>query len=319
MSRCDVDSPVLVLGLVALAGSIVVTSLLFLGGDRDRASVARTLATIERGYGLGAARASSPTAGLPPDQRSLRERIGVPLARRVGRLGAVITPSGSRQRLERQLDYAGNPPDWPVDRVIAAKGIGLVAGAAGGLLFGSAVGRPGALLLSVVAGAVVGCFLPDLLIYNAGAKRQEEIRRSLPDVLDTLTISVEAGQGFDAALAQVSRNGRGPLVGEAARVLQEMRIGNARVDALRAMAGRTTVEELRGFASAVIQASDLGVPIGNVLREQAREMRLRRRQRAEEQAQKVPIKILFPTLFCLFPALFVVIIGPGILSIVKAF
>src|SRR5213593_3139182 len=109
------------------------------------------------------------------------------------------------------------------------------------------------------------------------------------------------------------------MVGETARVLQEMRIGKSRSEALRAMASRTTVPELKGFTAAVVQASDLGVPIAQVLREQAREMRLRRRQRAEEQAQKVPIKILFPTLFCLFPALFVVILGPGVLSMMASF
>jgi tight adherence protein C len=157
------------------------------------------------------------------------------------------------------------------------------------------------------------------MIYNNGAKRQEELRVSLPDVLDTLTISVEAGQGFDAALAQVSRNGKGPMVGETARVLQEMRIGKSRTEALRSMAARTTVSELKGFTSAIVQASELGVPVAQVLREQSREMRIRRRQRAEEQAQKVPIKLLFPTLFCLFPALFVVILGPGILRIMAAF
>src|SRR5205814_10217358 len=120
-------------------------------------------------------------------------------------------------------------------------------------------------------------------------------------------------------LAQVARNGRGPMAGEAARVLQEMRIGKSRGEALRAMAGRTTVPELRAFASAVVHASELGVPVGQVLREQAREMRTRRRQRAEELAQKVPIKILFPTLFCLFPALFVVVIGPGVLNVMSSF
>jgi tight adherence protein C len=120
-------------------------------------------------------------------------------------------------------------------------------------------------------------------------------------------------------LGQVARNGKGPMVGETARVLQEMRIGKTRMEALRSMAARTTVPELKGFASAVVQATDLGVPIADVLREQAREMRLRRRQRAEEQAQKVPIKILFPTMFCLFPALFVVVIGPGALKAMAAF
>src|SRR6185295_10261613 len=124
-----------------------------------------------------------------------------------------------------------------------------IAGLAAGALFGLILGGGRALFLCCLLGAVGGFFIPDMTVYNKGVKRQEEMRSSLPDVLDTLTISVEAGQGFDAALAQVSRNGRGPIVGEAARVLQEMRIGKSRVEALRDMSERTTVEELRGFAS----------------------------------------------------------------------
>ena len=147
---------------------------------------------------------------------------------------------------------------------------------------------------------------------------QDKIRRSMPDTLDMLTVCVEAGLGFDAALAQVVRTTTGPFAAEGARVLQEMQFGRSRVDALRSLADRNTAPELRVFASALIQAAELGVPVGRVLREQAVEMRLRRRQRAEEQAQKVPVKILFPLLFCLFPALFVMVIGPGALSIVHS-
>ena len=124
----------------------------------------------------------------------------------------------------------------------------------------------------------------------------------MPDILDMLTVSVEAGLGFDAALAQITRYGRGPVAGEFARVLQEMQIGRSRVDALRALGQRTNVAELKSFCAIVVQASELGVPIANVLREQSKEMRIRRRQRAEELAQKVPVKILFPLIFCLFPA-----------------
>ena len=146
-----------------------------------------------------------------------------------------------------------------------------------------------------------------------------EIRRTLPDIMDTLVVTVEAGLGFEAALAQVVRNGRGPMVGEFARVLHEMQIGRPRVDALREMAVRTSVNELKSFSSAVVQATTLGVPMAKVLRQQAAEMRLRRRQRAEELAQKVPVKILFPMIFCLFPALFVVVIGPGVIRLLDAF
>jgi len=301
----------LIIGLSALVAAALVGSLAMVGEGEERAGVNRSLAAIEKGYGVG------PEAARR--QRSFTDRILVPFGTRLGSLGAALTPSGANARLQRHLDYAGNPAGWPVERVIAAKGIGLVLGFLFGLGFGVMMGGASKIILCTIVGAAFGFLGPDLMIYNNGQKRQAELRISLPDVLDTLTISVEAGQGFDAALAQVSRNGRGPIVGEAARVLQEMRIGKSRTEALRSMAARTTVPELKGFAAAVVQASDLGVPVAQVLREQSREMRLRRRQRAEEMAQKVPIKILFPTLFCLFPALFIVIIGPGALNMAKHF
>ncbi|NUT97949.1 MAG: type II secretion system F family protein, partial [Saccharothrix sp.] len=179
-------------------------------------------------------------------------------------------------------------------------------------------GSLGTVLLYGAGGAVAGFFLPDVLLLNAGQKRQAKIRDALPDALDMLTVCVEAGLGFDAALAQVARNTRGPLAAEFARVLQETQLGTSRTQALRATAERTTVAELRTFVSALVQAGELGVPIGRVLREQAKGMRVRRRQRAEEQAQKVPVKILFPLVVCLFPAIFVVILGPGAISIMRS-
>jgi tight adherence protein C len=141
----------------------------------------------------------------------------------------------------------------------------------------------------------------------------------LPDAIDLLTISVEAGLGFDAALSQVARNTEGPLAGEFFRVLQEMQIGKGRSDALRALGERTTIPELRGFVGAMVQADAFGIAVANVLRAQAKEMRIKRYQRAEEAAQKVPVKILFPLIFFILPALFVVILGPGIVSITDAF
>lgn len=305
-------STLLYVGLGAIGSSVMVAALAFVGDSAERVGVSRSLETIERSYGSKADRLLAQQHSGP--EGSLKDRIGVPLARKLGGIGQALTQEGARIRLERHLDYAGNPGAWPVERVITAKGVALVVGGVGGLLFGLMLGSAMKVVLCGIIGTLVGFFGPDLLLYNAGSKRQGELRKSLPDVLDTLTICVEAGQGFDAALAQVSRNGKGPITGEMARVLQEMRIGKSRVEAMRSLAARTTVEEFKGFASAVVQASDLGVPIASVLREQAKEMRTRRRQRAEEAAQKVPIKILFPTLFFLFPALFVVIIGPAILG-----
>ena len=197
--------------------------------------------------------------------------------------------------------------------MLAYKGVGLVAFGLLGVLLG--LHRPATLVLLGGGAAAAGFFLPDLLLYNAGIKRQDRVRKALPDTLDMLTVCVEAGLGFDAALAQVARNTVGPLAAECARVLQEMQFGSSRTEALRGLADRSTVAELRVFVSALMQASELGVPVARVLREQSHEMRIRRRQRAEELAQKVPVKILFPLIFFLFPALFVIIIGPGAISI----
>jgi len=184
-------------------------------------------------------------------------------------------------------------------------GIGLPLGLGGGL--------------AVTAGVTVlltplGYFAPDLALYQIAYNRNERIRRDLPDSMDLLTISVEAGLPFDAALSQVARNTRGPLADELFRVLQEMQIGLARIDALRAVAERTNVPELRGFVTAMVQADTFGIPVASVLRVQARDLRVKRSQRAEEIAQKVPVKILFPLVFCILPALFIVVMGPAAIS-----
>lgn len=301
---------VLLVGLGAFFAAILVGVLALAWVAPGRAGVARTLSAVERTYAVGT---------VPDPEASFVDRVGRPLAQRFGALGRVLTPAGALDRYQRHLDYAGNPAGWPAERVVDAKGAGLVVGGFLGAFLGLLYGGLFGFVLGVGIGAVLGVFLPDLLVYNLGLRRQQEIRKSLPDILDMLTVSVEAGLGFDAALAQVSRGGKGPMVGETARVLREMQIGRRRADALRAMAARTTVTELRTFASAVVQASELGIPIASVLREQAKEMRVKRRQRAEEQAQKVPVKILFPLILCIFPVLFVVVIGPGVLRLIQSF
>ena len=196
------------------------------------------------------------------------------------------------------------------------KGIGLIVGAV--LLALAGLHNPSLAIVFAAIGGVAGFFVPDVLLYNKGIKRQARIVTALPDAIDMLTICVEAGLGFDGAIAQVARNTRGPLAEEFARALQEMQIGLSRTQALRGMVARTTVSELRSFVSSVVQAGELGIPVARVLREQASEMRVRRRQRAEEKAQQVPVKIMFPLITCLFPALLVAIIGPGVISIAHA-
>jgi tight adherence protein C len=157
-----------------------------------------------------------------------------------------------------------------------------------------------------------------MVLYQMAYNRADRMRKELPDALDLLTISVEAGLAFDAAMSQVARQTEGPLAEEFFRVLQEMQIGMGRIDAFKAMAERTDVDDIRTFVTALVQADAFGIPIANVLRIQAKEMRLKRSQRAEEQAQKVPVKILFPLIFCILPTLFIVVIGPAGLQIYHA-
>jgi tight adherence protein C len=303
------SSTLLLCGLAGLAGAVIVLVLTFAGGNGPRADVTRALAMLQR---------PGPSGYVAPRDRPLGERLGV-VGRHLGRVGSALTPTGAVARLQRQLDIAGNPAAWPVQRVVPLKGIALAGGAILGGLLGLMFGGGAEAAFGAPLGAVAGFLAPDLMVYNAGVRRQHDLQLSLPDVLDTLVISVEAGLGFDAAVAQVAQHGKGPMAREMVRVLREMQIGASRAHALRALAARTTVTELRTFVTAVVQAGELGVPIAGVLREHSREMRVRRRQRAEEIAQKVPIKILFPVLFCLFPSLFVVILGPGVLQIMAAF
>ena len=291
------------LGALGLAIAMLVMALM--PARPGEGGVAGALAVIERRYARDSGvtkKAADPVGALPRLMRALAGRL---------------SPSGTPSKLQHRLDVAGNPERWNPDRVLAAKGSGLVVFAALGMLLGAH--KPGLLILFAIIGGGIGFFLPDVLLYNAGLKRQARVQAALPDAMDMLTVCVEAGLGFDAALAQVARNTSGPLAAELVRALQEMQIGKSRTEALRALADRTTVTELRAFVSALVQAGELGISVAQVLREQAKEMRLKRRQRAEEQAQKVPVKITFPLIACLFPALFIVIMGPGVISAIHTF
>jgi len=306
-----VDSQVLLLvGLGAIGAAIALAVLAVVSASVGRTGVARALETIDRVYAPGSAAAA---------EEDLRTRALAPAARRLGGVASALTPRGLREWLQRWLDYAGNPPAWPPERIVETQGIGLLVGGALGGLLGVATGAaPTTTLGLLILGAAAGFAAPLVVVYDMGLRRQQQIRRSLPDAMDLLTVSVEAGLGLDAAVAQVARAMPGPLSREFARMLQEMQMGQRRSDALRAMAGRSRVAELRTMVSSVVQATELGIPIAHVLREQAHEMRLRRRQRAEEQARKVPVKIVFPLVLCLFPALFIVVIGPGVITIMEA-
>lgn len=276
--------------------------------------VARSLAAVE-------ALRTNPTALREKElARPFGERVLDPLLTQFVTIGQRFTPDDRLHRIRRRLDLAGNPTGWDSDRVLGLKALGALLG----LLLGTALppllgtGVAGTSLIVVLAIAL-GWFGPTMWVYQKGYDRSEQILREMPDAIDLLTISVEAGLTFDAALAQVARNTQGPLAEEFFRVLQEMQIGTGRVDALRGLGERTDVSELKSFAGAMVQADSLGVPIARVLRVQAKEIRVKRSQRAEEKAQKVPVKILFPLIFCVMPTLFIIILGPAALTIATRF
>ena len=292
--------------LLLIAGAAVAVLATSVGPGQSR-GVARSLELVSH----QATRKSVGKSDL-----AARDRLLDPLIETLRRMAERLSPGGTSDRILRSLDKAGNPAAWTIERVMGVKGIGLVLGGVLGLLvFG--FGFTG--ILAAVAMAAAGFFLPDLLVYNLGLKRQTEMRKGLADALDMLTVCVEAGQGFDAAILQVAKTVTGPIGGEFARVLSEIQIGKSRADAFAALGDRTTAPEVKTFVSALVQADRMGLPVAAVLREQTREMRIARRQRAEEQAQKVTVKILFPLLLCIFPALFIVIIGPGAIKIAEVF
>ncbi|GAA3515576.1 type II secretion system F family protein [Aeromicrobium panaciterrae] len=259
------------------------------------------------------------TAPAPaPTKSSLGPQEIPPLYERFASIARRLTPADYTRRLQRRLDIAGNPAGWLPERVLALKGIGLTAGILLGFYLGLQYGPLSTLFFPVV-GAAAGFYLPDIWIRNLGERRQVEMRSDLPDAIDMLTVCVEAGLGFDAALGRVAQTMDGPAATEFARVIQEMQFGSSRVDALRAAADRTDIPELRTFISSIVQSTELGISIGDVLRAQSGQMRVVRRQRAEEQAQRLPVKILLPLIFCILPALFVVVLGPAVLNIMDLF
>ncbi|WP_104129897.1 type II secretion system F family protein [Cryobacterium sp. N21] len=229
-----------------------------------------------------------------------------------------LAPKGYVGFLDHRLALAGRPAAWTIDKIFIAKPA--LAGA--GLLLAVLWITNDPVPLRILVGSllVVICFfVPDLLLYSRGQERQAAMQNALADTLDQMTISVEAGLGFEAAMSKAGTNGSGPLAEELIRTLQDMSIGRSRKDAYLALADRTDSADLRRFTRSVIQADTYGIAIADVLRVQAGEMRLRRRQRAEEQAMKVPVKVIFPLVFCILPVLFIVLLTPAVINIMKVF
>jgi tight adherence protein C len=247
---------------------------------------------------------------------SIGGRVFVPLVARATAIARRITPIDTRDRIAKKLVLAGSPAGWDAERVLAFK----IIGAVGGFILGVVATRLvdfSQLIQVVVIGLLtfVGFIAPDSTLSRKVEERQTDILKTLSDTLDLLTISVEAGLSLNAAIAQVVQNVPGVLSAEFARMLQEIQLGVPRSEAFRHLADRTDVEELNAFALAMIQADVFGVSIASVLRTQAQQLRIKRRQRAEAKAQQTPVKIVFPLILCVLPSLFVVIVGPGAIQI----
>jgi tight adherence protein C len=247
-------------------------------------------------------------------QKSAHERVVKPGVAALARRARRLTPTGELKALERRIELAGAGYQWPIERVLAAKlvlgGVGLLLG----LLRLAADPSLQALFVALLPTAI-GYLAPDLLLYHKAQERQQRIQKELADTLDQITISVEAGLAFEPAIARAAWAGRGPLSQELSRALQDIQLGVPRSQALKSLLDRTDSPDLRTFVHAVLQSERYGIPIAQILRVQSSEMREKRRQRAEEQAMKVPVKIVMPLILCILPALFIVLMGPAAIRV----
>lgn len=303
----------LILGVVLVFAALFIAFAAVGGLTSEDKGVNRSIAVLEA------------LTGAPQDMakeldRPFSERVLIPLLARVQSLGKRFSGDADTDKVQQKIALAGMPAGWTVERVAAGKVLCFIAALVLSLTlsFMMQLGLMPMLGLVIVA-SVAGFMTPNMYLYQVAYNRTLEIESGIADAIDLLTISVEAGLGFDAAAAHVARSTEGPLAGEFARMLQEMQLGRSRSEALRAMAERTEVADLRTFVSAMVQADAFGIPVGQVLRVQSSEIRTKRRQRAEEKAQKVAVKVLVPLIFCILPCLFIAVLGPAAITIVHNF
>jgi tight adherence protein C len=246
--------------------------------------------------------------------RGLGERVLTPL---VGRLAAItmrLSPKTSPELVRARLISAGLSRTITPQAYLAIKSATAIVPVLLGLVMFAGGARLGAVMVGL-GGLVVGFIAPEFVISSRVRRRQEDMRAELPNVLDLLCVSVEAGLGFDQALAKLSERMSGPLVDEFTLVLHEIRIGQSRAVALKSLAERTDVAEIGQFVRALVQADQLGIALSRILRVQSADMRMRRQLAAEEKAMKAPVKMLFPVVLFIFPAMFIVVLGPAGLSL----
>lgn len=272
------------------------------------------VAALQRA-GVGGQAQQVPAPDADPG-RSLGSRLASVVMRRLP--GRRRLSSAETDKVRTRLDRAGlaMPAEGLMALKVAAIGAGLVVGLAVVLVFGLSVTAG---LLTIVGAGLVAYLLPDLWVLNTAQRRQQQIDRAMPETADLLALTAQAGLGLEQGIAEVAGELQGPLASELDRYLKEQQLGVSRREALQGLIDRNVSEDLRSFCQALLQAEELGSPISKTLQVQAREMRRRRRARARERANKAPVKLLFPLIFGIFPALFIIIMGPGALAIMETF
>ncbi len=302
----------LFLALILIAGVVGFVFYTLLSDAEEKAVVRSSLRQLE-GYEVQDVRDQELL--IPIYQRAL-----LPVLHGLTSLGGRFTPVGYVDQVRKKFIWAGRISADGVDRFLAIRVVTVCAIPMWFIFVITFLPVGGILRLGALGlGGMVLALGPDSVLNRRVEERQVTMQRKLPDILDLLTISVEAGLGFEQAVDRTVGSVPGPLSDEFARMLGELRAGSSRADAMRAMDNRTNVPEIRSFVLAILQADAFGVSIGRVLRAQADEMRIKRRQLAQEKAQKAPVKMLIPMVFCIFPALFVVVIGPAMINIARNF
>ena len=305
--------PFIVIGAIILLGAIVLV-VIGLRSPQDADPLQSRLADF-------ASRGEQASLEQIELSQPFSQRIIIPIARRMGEIVMRFTPQNAIQSMSRKLELAGNPGNLDPSVFFALRFVGLPIGLI--FIFLDNIASPNTMmdgkgLMFGIPASILGFYLPDLLLKSRIDRRQKEIRKAMPDALDLLTICVEAGLGFEAAMSKVYEKWDNELGRAFGRVIREVQLGKLRREALRDMADRLGINEMTSFVAAVIQSEQLGVSMAQVLRIQADQMRVRRRQLAEEEAHKAPLKMLLPMALFIFPALCIVLMTPAVLIIVAS-
>jgi tight adherence protein C len=298
----------ILLGLLCLAAAA------YLLGEAVTSSARERQVSIRRAVTYGKFRAA-----LGEHEQPFAQRVVAPTKEKLARFVLRIHPKTTTDSVRAKLLAAGLGRTVSPTGFLAAKAaVAIGCFVLGALFGGTAAGGAGVLVFGLIL-AALGFLAPDFVVGSRARKRRESIRAQLPDALDLLAVSVEAGLGFDGAISKLTDNMNGPLTEEFGLTLNEIRIGESRQDALKKLSERCDTPEVSGFVRAIVQADQLGISLGRILRIQATDTRLRRQAAAEEKAMKAPIKMLFPTVLFIFPAMFLVILGPAFLNLSKLF